>query len=30
MAAVSDAVPTLAGHPATALREQLARTATPA
>lgn len=30
MAAVSDAVPTLAGHPATALREPLARTATPA
>lgn len=30
MAAVSDAVPTLAGHPATALRELLARTATPA
>lgn len=30
MAAVSDAVPTLSGHPAMALRELLARTATPA
>ena len=29
MAAVSDAVPTLAGHPATALRQVLAKTASP-
>ncbi|HEX5522189.1 MAG TPA: SDR family oxidoreductase [Pedococcus sp.] len=30
MAPVSDAVPTLTGHPATALRQQLAKTANPA
>jgi uncharacterized protein YbjT (DUF2867 family) len=30
MATVSDAVPTLTGHPATALRQQLAKTANPA